>query len=257
MITHVYNNATDIITTHPHRSHSVVASCWPHCHKYKMNSEEQNEIQNRLFSWHKKKNIKCPSCKSPLFHFDGRPYFSSAHIVNEIVVLHHSPCTSSIGNCGKALFFCLSCGSQSSHTSGRLQDKGCKCVRRNDNNKVSEDHPKNMTTWERGDNNAEILKDLVGYGLGDTSQPDSDRRCDSQVDATMGKETNPTEESGVSNDHLLGYEDGGNGKLNSIPQVAQEFLTRLVLFLVILIPTTPSIFWETVMNGLLLVRDFL
>ena len=50
---------------------------------------------------------------------------------------------------------------------------------------------------------------------------------------------------------------GGNGKLNSIPQVAQEFLTRLVLFLVILIPTTPSIFWETVMNGLLLVRDFL
>ena len=91
-----------------------------------------------------------------------------------------------------------------------------------------------MTTWERGDNNAEILTDLVGYGLGDTSQPDSDRRCDSQVDGTMGKETNPTEESGVSNDHL-GYEDGGNGKLNSIPQVAQEFLTHLVLFLVILI----------------------
>ena len=92
-----------------------------------------------------------------------------------------------------------------------------------------------MTTWERGDNNAKILKDLVGYGLGDTSQPDSDRWCDSQVDATMGKETNPTEESGVSYDHLLGYEDGGNGKLDSIPQVAQEFLTRLVLFLVILI----------------------
>ena len=37
-------------------------------------------------------------------------------------------------------------------------------------NKVSEDHPKNMTTWERGDNNAENVKDLVGYGLGDTSQ---------------------------------------------------------------------------------------
>ena len=72
----------------------------------------------------------------------------------------------------------------------------------------------------------------------------------------MGKETNPTEESGVSNDHLLGYKDGGNGKLNSIPQVAQEFLTGLVLFLVIFIQTTPSIFWETVMNGLLVVRDF-
>ena len=108
-----------------------------------------------------------------------------------------------------------------------------------------------------GDNTAEIPKDLVGYGLGDTSQSDSDQQCDLQVDATMGKETNPTEESGVSNDHLLGYEDGGNGKLNSIPQVAQEFLTRLVLFLVILIPTTPSIFWETMMNGILVVRDFL
>jgi len=75
-----------------------------------MNSEEQNEIQNRLFSWHKKKNIKCPSCKSPLFHFDGRPYFSSAHIVNEIVVLHHSPCTSSIGNCGKDFSFACPVG---------------------------------------------------------------------------------------------------------------------------------------------------
>ena len=116
----------------PHTAPSIpLSSCIllaTHCHKYKMNSEEQNEIQNRLFSWHKKKNIKCPSCKSPLFHSDGRPYFSSAHIVNEIVVLHHSPCTSSIGNCGKALFFCLSCGSQSSHMSGRLQDKGCKCT---------------------------------------------------------------------------------------------------------------------------------
>ncbi len=110
-----------------------------------------------------------------------------------------------------------------------------------------------MTTWERGDNNAKILKDLVGYGLGDTSQPDSDRQCDSQVDATMGKETNPTEESGVGNDHLLGYEDGGEWEVEFDPTSGTGLLTRLVLFLVILIPTTPSIFWETVMNGLLLV----
>jgi hypothetical protein len=66
---------------------------------------------------------------------------------------------------------------------------------------------------------------------------------------TMGKETNPTEESGVSNDHLLGYEDGGNGKLNSIPQVAQASLKCVVLFLVVLIQITPSIFLETMMNG--------
>ncbi len=65
-----------------------------------------------------------------------------------------------------------------------------------------------MTTWERGANNAEILKDLVGYGLGDTSQPDSDQGCDSQVDTTMGKETNPTEKRGVNQDQLLIQEDG-------------------------------------------------
>jgi len=122
---------------------------------------------------------------------------------------------------------------------------------------VTEDLSETIPTGARGDNNTENVKDLVGYGLGDTSQLNSDRWCDSQVDATMGKETNPTEESGVSNDHLLGYEDGGNGKLNSIPQVAQAFLTCLVLFLVILIRTTPSIFGETMMNGLLEVRDFL
>ena len=73
MITHVYNNATDIITTHPHRSHSVVASCWPHCHKYKMNSEEQNEIQNRLFSWNKKKNINAPAANHLYFTLTEGP----------------------------------------------------------------------------------------------------------------------------------------------------------------------------------------
>ena len=164
----------------PHTTPSIpLSSCIllaTHCHKYKMNSEEQNEIQNRLFSWHKKKNIKCPSCKSPLFHSDRRPYFSSAHVVNKIVVLHHSPCTSSIGNCGKALFFCLSCGSQSSHTSGRLQDKGCKCVRRSDKIIVTEDHSETIPTGARGDNNTENNKYLVGYGLGDTSQTVSDQQ---------------------------------------------------------------------------------
>ena len=174
-----------------------------------MNSEEQNKIQIRLHSWHKKKNIKCPSCKSSLFHFDGRPYFSSAHIVNEIVVLQHSPCPSSIGNCGKALFFCLSCGSQSSHTSGRLQDKGCKCVRCNDNNNVTKGHPESNPTWEGVDNNVENFTDLAGYSHAHISQPDSDRRRDSQVESTMDKEATPIGESGVTYDHLLGVEDGG------------------------------------------------
>jgi hypothetical protein len=147
------------IATYPHHLTtpafiiSAVASLQPQCqHSLKYKNEfggvEQDTTSFTLL--HKKKNIKRPSCKSSLFHFDGRPFFSSAHIVNEIVVLHHSPCPSSIGNCGKALFFCLSCGSQSSHTSGRLQDKGCKCVRRNDNNNVTKGHPESNQTWEGG-----------------------------------------------------------------------------------------------------------
>ncbi len=94
--------------------------------QYNMNFDEQDNIQNQMQSWHRKKNIKCPSCKSSLFHFDGMPFFSSVRIINDIVLIHHSQCQSSIGMCGKALYFCLSCGSQSLHTSGRLQDKGCK-----------------------------------------------------------------------------------------------------------------------------------
>ena len=91
-----------------------------------MNFDEQDNIQNQLQSWHWKKNIKCPSCKSSLFHFDRMPFFSSVRIINDIVLIHHSQCQSSIGMCRKALYFCFSCGSQSLNTSGRLQDKGCK-----------------------------------------------------------------------------------------------------------------------------------
>ena len=103
---------------------------------------DKSGIQNLLHSWHKKKNIKCPTCKASIFLFDGiTPCFSSVRIINEIVQIHHSPCQSSIGNCGKALFFCLSCGSQSSHTLGRLQDRGCKCVGVY-NNKSKKSHSK-------------------------------------------------------------------------------------------------------------------
>ncbi len=73
----------------------------------------------------------------------------------------------------------------------------------------------------------------------------------------MDKEATPIDESGVTYDHFLGVEDGGNGRLNSIPVVAQEFLTRKVLFLVTPIRTTSSIFWETMMNGPVVVQNFL
>jgi hypothetical protein len=115
-----------------------------------------------------------------------------------------------------------------------------------------------VTKHGRGvDNNVENFTDLVGYSHADNSQPDSDQRHDLQVESTMDKEATPIDKSGVTYDHLLGVEDGGNGELNSIPAVAQEFLTREVLFLVTPIRTTSSIFWETVMNGPVVVRNFL
>ena len=93
-----------------------------------MDEVQQDKSVNLLKTWHKKKNIRCPTCKASLFHFDGTPYFSLARIKYEIVLIHHSPCPLPIGNIGRGLFFCLSCGGQSSHTLGRLQDRGCKCV---------------------------------------------------------------------------------------------------------------------------------
>ena len=173
----------------------------------KMNVLEQDKsvIQNMLHSWHKKTNIKCPTCKSSLFLFDGTPYFSSVRIINEIVQIHHSTCLSSIGNCGKALFFCLSCGSQSSHTSGRLQDRGCKCVRVNNNkakNKSSEQNPAEESVMSNNDH--------VGYEVADNNyEPASEQWGDSEVNSTMGNIMNPTEDSGVRNNHHLGYEEHG------------------------------------------------
>ena len=56
--------------------------------KHKMNVVEQDKsgIQNLLHSWHKKKTIKCPTCKETLFHFDGTPHFSSVCVINEITI---------------------------------------------------------------------------------------------------------------------------------------------------------------------------
>ena len=107
----------------------IMAAALP-CDTVAMDEVQQDKsvIQNLLKAWHKKKNIRCPTCKASLFHFDRTPYFSSVHIKYKIILIHHSPCPLSIGNCGRGLFYCLSCGGQSSHTLGRLQDRGCKCV---------------------------------------------------------------------------------------------------------------------------------
>ena len=156
-----------------------------------MNFDEQDNIQNQLQSWHRKKNIKCPSCKSSLFHFDGMPFFSSVRIINDIVLIHHSPCQSSIGKCGKALYFCLSCGSQSSHTSGRLRDKGCK-VR------------KCPSVKKPSKNIAESREDDVGCVLNNTNQ------------SAISDEQNKTEDTGAINNHILGSEMVDTGAIDNL-----------------------------------------
>ncbi len=155
-----------------------------------MNFNEQDKIQNQLQSWHQKKSIKCPSCKSSLFHFDRTPFFSFVHIINDIVLIHHSPCQSSIGKCGKALYFCLSCGSQSSHTSRRLRDKGCK-VR------------KCPSVKKPSKNIAESTEDDVGCVLNRTYQ------------SALSVEKNKTEDTGAINNHILESEMVDTGAINN------------------------------------------
>jgi hypothetical protein len=137
-----------------------------------MNVVQQDEsvTHDLLHAWHKKKNIKCPTCKTCVFQFDGTPDFSSVRVKYEIVLIHHSPCPSSVGNCGKGLFFCLSCGSQSSHTFGRLRDRGCKCVGV-DKNKVKKSLNRQISTK---DSAASCYED-VGY-LGDSSAANDSNR---------------------------------------------------------------------------------
>ena len=62
--------------------------------------------------------------------------------------------------------------------------------------------------------------DHVGYEVDDNNyEPASEQWGDSEVNATMGNVMNPTEDSGVCNNHHLGYEEhGGTGKLKWMPQ---------------------------------------
>ena len=156
--------------------------------------------QNQLYCWNKKKIIKFPTCKESIFQFDGSPQFSSVPVTNEIVQIHHMPCPSSIGNCGKAIFFCLSCGSHSSHTLGRLKDRGCKCdVVNNTKAKRSQLKPKEDGVVSNND---------VGFEVDNTYEPASEDIDQTEVKVTTSDEMNQTEGSEVGINHH-GYEYQG------------------------------------------------
>ena len=68
-------------------------------------------------------------------------------------------------------------------------------------------------------------KDGVGYKLNNSYQ------------SAVGAEQNKTEDSGVSNNHILRYEDGGAEEMNLITRLAQKFLAQVVAFLVLIFLT--------------------
>ena len=72
------------------------------------------------------------------------------------------------------------------------------------------------------DNNVKNFTYLVRYSHANNSQPDSDRRRDLQVESTMDKEATPIDESGVTYDHFLGVEDGGEWEVEFNPSSGAE-----------------------------------
>ena len=50
----------------------------------------------------------------------------------------------------------------------------------------------------------------------------------------MGAEQNKTEDTGTIKNHILGYEDGGTGELNWMPNWVQKLFTQVVAFLVLI-----------------------
>jgi hypothetical protein len=163
-----------------------------------MNAIQQDEsvTHDLLHAWHKKKNIKCPTCKTCVFHFDGTPDFSFVRVKYEIELIHHSPCPSSVGKCGKGLFFCLSCGAQSSPTFGRIQDRGCKCVGV-DKNKVKKSHNRQILTKDSAASSCEDVE----Y-LGESSMANDGNRKNPTGDIVSYSQNNPAEDLISSNDDL-------------------------------------------------------
>jgi hypothetical protein len=112
------------------------------------------------------------------------------------VLIHHSPCLSSIGNCGKGLFFCLSCDGQSSHTIWRLRDRGCKCDGVNKNK-----DKKSLNQQIRTNDSAASNNDDVGY-LGDSNAASNCNRKNPTEDSASYSQNNQAEDHVVSNDDV-------------------------------------------------------
>ena len=146
----------------------------------------------------------------------------------------------------------MSCGSQSSYTSGILQDRGCKCIQGNNNQSK-----KSLSEKNRANDSVVSRNDHVGYEVDNTYEPASEQQKDLDVYVTEVHEISQTEDSGVSNNHNLGHQEhGGTGKLNWMPKRAPNLLAQWIIFLVLSILVL-SIFLGIKMNVLVVVLDFL
>jgi len=130
----------------------------------------------------RRKISSAPTCKTRVFQYDRTPDFSSVQVKYEIVLILHSPCPSSIGNCGKGLFFCLSCGRQSSHTFGRLLDRGCKCVGVNKNRDKKSFNQQILTNNSAVSNYDDVgLRNSSAASVGNRKNPTEDSMSHSQT----------------------------------------------------------------------------
>ena len=50
---------------------------------------DKSVIRDLLYAWHKKKNIKCPTCKTCVFQYYGTPHSTSVQVKYEIVLITH------------------------------------------------------------------------------------------------------------------------------------------------------------------------
>ncbi len=105
-------------------------------------------------------------------------------------------------------WFCLSCGSQSSHTFGRLLDRGCKCVG------VTKDKDKKSRNQQiQMNNSAASNNDDIGY-LGDSNVVSNVNRKNPTDASASYSQNNPAEDHVLNNNDDVGYEVNNSYELD-------------------------------------------
>jgi hypothetical protein len=156
---------------------------------------DKSVIRDPLYASHKKKNIKCPTCKTCVFQHYGTPHSSSVQVKYEIELIHHSPCPSSIRNCEKVSSFACPVAVRVHINLGDY----CKCVgvKKNKDKKGL-----NQQIWTN--DSAVSNNDDVGYLWDNNVASDGNRKSPTEDSASYSQD-NPAEDYVLSNDDV-GYD---------------------------------------------------